>query len=613
MLLSGTTIGRYVVQRKLAEGGMAEIYLASAIGAEGFSKDVVIKVVRSFLATDQQFVQMFISEARLASRLNHANIVQIFDFGKHDTTYYLAMEYVRGASLSDLRKRCREQSAVFPPAVAAKICSEVARGLHYAHNSTEGGQRLGVVHRDVTPHNVLLSFDGAVKLTDFGIAKATTSHTAPGMLKGKFAYMSPEQSRGEKVDARTDIFALGIILWELLTGSRLFDGDTDVAVLRAVQEALIAPPSRINPEIPEALSEIVMRALMREPNDRFATAAQFERALATWVMKTADTLDEASVAHFLQAMYRDEYQAEIRHFSGNSSPAVAPHDDPAAVAPADTLRAHRSEHFDALTIAPHTQSETPIKNRVALATPNPVISREAESSSLNRAQTEVAVRLHMSPAGPAVMQPQPVEPAPTPSRGDGDSVAREAGGIHLKSKAPAIALSVAALIAVVALVFAGRRDSKVVTDQIVAAPPAIDVAAEPSTSIEVEFDAGTHIVADQPNEPTPTTEAPIAIAPQVGTNEVPSTDAGVTSRPARGFSKLSTHVASSRGTLVVKATPYATVLIGKRLLGEVVGTRSFPLSAGSYLITLKHNKVTRSTPVLIRPDEISTVDFNVDE
>ncbi len=187
MLSPGSTIGRYVVSKKLAEGGMAEVYLASAVGPEGFAKEVVIKVVRSFLANDQQFIDLFIAEARLSSKLNHANVVQIFDFGKVDDSYYLAMEYVRGASLWELRKRCRERGVPFPPTLAAEIGAQVARGLQYAHSLTDRGQPLGLVHRDVTPHNVLLSFDGAVKLTDFGIAKAGTSQTAPGILKGKFA------------------------------------------------------------------------------------------------------------------------------------------------------------------------------------------------------------------------------------------------------------------------------------------------------------------------------------------------------------------------------------------------------------------------------------------
>lgn len=231
MLAPGTSIGRYEIKRRLAEGGMAEVYLAQATGPEGFAKDVVIKVVRGFLSSDQQFIDMFINEARLSSRLNHANVVQIFDFGKHQQSYFIAMEYVRGTSLFDLRKRCRDRGIPFPPTLVAEIGAQVARGLQYAHSLSDKGKPLGIVHRDVTPHNVLLSFDGAVKLTDFGIAKASTTHTAPGVLKGKFAYMAPEQARGEMVDSRTDIFALGVVLWEMLTGGRLFDGDSELAVL----------------------------------------------------------------------------------------------------------------------------------------------------------------------------------------------------------------------------------------------------------------------------------------------------------------------------------------------------------------------------------------------
>src|SRR5262249_33379216 len=207
-LAAGTPIGKYVVRRKLAEGGMAELYLAAARGPEGFEKDVVIKRVRPGLADDPGFVRMFIAEARVASRLNHANLVTIFDFDKHQDTYYLAMEYVRGHSLWELRRRCQERGVPVPPTLAAQIGMELARGLAYAHRLTEGGKPLELVHRDVTPHNVLLSFDGAVKLTDFGIAKAGGRSTASGVLKGKFAYMSPHQPPRPALHARTHLSAL---------------------------------------------------------------------------------------------------------------------------------------------------------------------------------------------------------------------------------------------------------------------------------------------------------------------------------------------------------------------------------------------------------------------
>jgi eukaryotic-like serine/threonine-protein kinase len=305
-LAAGTPIGKYVVRRKLAEGGMAELYLAAALGPEGFEKDVVIKRVRPGLADDPGFVRMFIAEARLASRLNHANLVHIFDFDKHQDTYYLAMEYVRGHSLWELRRRCQERGVPVPPTLAAQIGMELARGLAYAHRLTEGGKPLGLVHRDVTPHNVLLSFDGAVKLTDFGIAKAGGRSTASGVLKGKFAYMSPEQARGDAVDARTDVFALGVTLWELLTGSRLFEGDGDAAVLRAVQERIIVPPARLNPDVPPAVDAAVMRALERDLTRRWPSAQELERALAGFLLGGARALEDTDVGAFLRRLFPEE-------------------------------------------------------------------------------------------------------------------------------------------------------------------------------------------------------------------------------------------------------------------------------------------------------------------
>ncbi|HZI08942.1 MAG TPA: protein kinase [Myxococcus sp.] len=302
-LEAGTQIGKYVIRRKLAEGGMAEIYLCTARGPEGFEKEVVIKRVRAFLASDPEFVGMFIAEARLASRLNHANVVQIFDFDKHEDTYYLAMEYVRGCSLWELRKRCKELMVPVPPMLVAHIGAEVARGLHYAHRLRVNGQPLDLVHRDVTPHNVLLAYEGAVKLTDFGIAKAGNRLTQPGVLKGKFAYMSPEQARGEPVDARTDVFALGVVLWEMLTGGRLFDGDSEVAVLRAVQQSAIPPPARLNPDVPADLDAAIVRALEREPSARFQTAGELERALAQCVLKHATSVDDTDLPAFLRRLF----------------------------------------------------------------------------------------------------------------------------------------------------------------------------------------------------------------------------------------------------------------------------------------------------------------------
>jgi serine/threonine protein kinase len=310
-LSPGERVDRYVIRRKLAEGGMAEVFLASHRGPEGFEKDVVLKCVRSALASDPSFVKMFVAEARIASKLNHANIVHIFDFDRYGTTYYLAMEYVPGGSLAELQSRARARQVAIPPLLAAQVALEVVRGLGYAHRLTDQGQPLHLVHRDVTPHNVLLSFDGAVKLGDFGIAKATSQATTAGMLKGKFAYMSPEQARGEPVDARTDLYALGITLWETLTLTRLFDGESDVAVLRAVQEQPIGSPVRLNPRVDPDLEGVVMRALERSPAARFQSAQELERALHGYVARRASSLEDTDVGALVRVLFADELRAAL--------------------------------------------------------------------------------------------------------------------------------------------------------------------------------------------------------------------------------------------------------------------------------------------------------------
>ena len=334
-LQPGTLIGRYVVVRKLAEGGMAEIFLAAAQGPEGFEKEVVIKRIRPGFANDPSFVQMFVEEAKVVSRLSHANIVQIIDFARHEETYYLAMEYVRGRSLSEAHKRARELSVPLPPVLVAHLGQEVARGLAYAHRLSDGGHPLELVHRDVTPHNILLSYDGAVKLTDFGIAKASNRATSSGMLKGKFAYMSPEQARGERVDPRTDVFALGVTLWELLTSGRLFDAESDVGVLRAVQEREVLAPSVLNPEVDEELDRVILRALDRDVSRRYQSAQELERALAHVVLRTARSPDDTDVGLWMRELFPIEAKrAEPSVSRSVPPPASSRRPTPALVAAA---------------------------------------------------------------------------------------------------------------------------------------------------------------------------------------------------------------------------------------------------------------------------------------
>jgi len=280
------TFGRYQLVRRLAVGGMAELYLARQVGPEGFEKQLVVKRILPQLAGNQDFVAMFLDEARIAARLAHPNVVQVFDFGEAQGSPYLVMEYLQG---EDLRKIWRQAQALrlpIPQALTCRIASEVCAGLDHAHKQTDpSGRPLGIIHRDVSPQNILVSYDGAVKLVDFGIAKAadTAVVTRSGVLKGKYAYMSPEQAAGRPLDHRTDVFALGVVVYELLTGARLFKRDSDRATLAAVAACEVEPPSAREPRVPADLSALVMRALERDPTQRYQEARAFGEALEGWL------------------------------------------------------------------------------------------------------------------------------------------------------------------------------------------------------------------------------------------------------------------------------------------------------------------------------------------
>jgi serine/threonine protein kinase len=277
---------RYRVIKRLEAGGMAEVYLGEASSLEGFKKRVAIKRVLPHLAQNDSFIQMFLDEARLSARLNHANIVSVFDISARDDTYFLIMEFIDGANLKKILECLHRRGQVFPLPQAIFCCAEACRGLSYAHElHDENGKPLGIVHRDISPPNIMLTKRGEVKVADFGLAKAGTqlSQTDPGVVKGKFSYLSPEAAFGREVDARADIFSLGIVLWEMLAGRRLFLGETDYATVKLVQQANIPRLSPLNPSVDDMFEEIMMRALARDPDDRFRSAQAFGDALTGYL------------------------------------------------------------------------------------------------------------------------------------------------------------------------------------------------------------------------------------------------------------------------------------------------------------------------------------------
>ncbi|HEX6838335.1 MAG TPA: protein kinase [Polyangia bacterium] len=303
--------GKYEILRRIAVGGMAEIYLARAVGIEGFEKLVVLKRILPQYADNEEFVHMFLDEARLAATLHHSNIVQVYDIGAVDTQYFLSMEFLHGQDGRQLMKACATRHLPLGRNNALAIGIGVLAGLHYAHERVVDGRPLDLVHRDVSPQNVFVTYDGGVKLLDFGIARASSrlTETRSGTLKGKIAYMSPEQCAGFPVDRRSDIFAAAIILWEMTTGKRLYTGSSDFEILRKVKEEDAPPPSSVVPDYPPELERIVMKGLARDRERRYATAEEMQVELEEFARGERLALSSVSLSRFVRELFKSELEA----------------------------------------------------------------------------------------------------------------------------------------------------------------------------------------------------------------------------------------------------------------------------------------------------------------
>jgi len=308
-----TRFGKYTLLDRLAVGGMAEIFLARQEGMEGFEKTVVIKRILPALTRSEGFVTMFLNEARLASQLTHPNIVQIYELGRAGENHFIAMEYIFGRDMARIIPKAAALGIPFPEVYALRIAASVCEGLYYAHQKTDAwGNPLHIVHRDVTPENIFVSFDGMVKVLDFGIAKARgqVGRTQIGEIKGKVAYMSPEQCLGQPLDQRSDIFSLGVVLYEWLTGYRLFTGDSEVAVLKSITDGKIYGPSYFKPGIPAAVEEVVMRALEKDRERRYASAWDMQRDLEKAMGEFPFRPSSIHLSNFLKQLFAGELDEE---------------------------------------------------------------------------------------------------------------------------------------------------------------------------------------------------------------------------------------------------------------------------------------------------------------
>lgn len=295
-----TSFGKYRVGEQLGTGGMASVHVAEVCGPHGFRRRVALKRLLPQWSADAEYVELFLHEAQLAANLRHPNIATVYDFGSADGEHYLAMELVRGPSLKQLVQHCRATVGLVPYPIVVHLLSQICEALAYAHDLCDAaGRPLGIIHRDVTPANIVVSNGGIAKLIDFGVAKSRSSHTRVGIIKGKLAYVAPEYVDGQ-LDRRVDLWGLGVVAYELLTNQRLFDADDDVELVRLVQEAPITQPSRFNPDLPHELEAIVMTALQREPALRWQNAGAMCTALRGFAREHGNAPTYGDVAEWIE-------------------------------------------------------------------------------------------------------------------------------------------------------------------------------------------------------------------------------------------------------------------------------------------------------------------------
>jgi serine/threonine protein kinase len=325
--ISETVYGPYRLLERIAVGGMAEVFKGKRSGVEGFEKIVAVKRILPHLSDNQEFVKMFIDEAKMVAGLTHPNIVQIFDLGKIEKTYFIAMEYVHGRDLRTIVKRAKERGMRVPLDLGVLIVGKVCSALEYAHRKKDDrGRALKIVHRDVSPQNILISYEGDVKLTDFGIAKAAAraTHTDRGALRGKLLYMSPEQANGKSMDCRSDVFSMGIVFYEMITDQRPFMATSEKSILEMVRECQVAPTITINARVPPRLDKIVMKSLSRDPEDRYQDAADMARDLERFLHeRNTPNPTAVELARFMEVLFDEKERGAANivhdeHTSGGS-------------------------------------------------------------------------------------------------------------------------------------------------------------------------------------------------------------------------------------------------------------------------------------------------------
>ena len=544
---------RFALLGRIAFGGMAEIFLARESSATGASRHLVIKRILPHVADDEGFVTMFLDEARLAIRLQHPNICPIYEFGEAAGTWFIAMEWVNGVPLGKLIRKARATGGI-PIPVTVRVLAQISEALHYAHRARdENGQPLGIVHRDVSPQNIMISYSGSVKLLDFGVAKASShsTKTQAGVVKGKLAYMAPEQCRGEEIDARADVFALGVCLFEALTGRPLYHRTTEFETLKAVMDDPVPSVRSFKPELPADLDAIVQRALAKSVDDRWQSAGELQEALEQWLTDHREMMNAARTGQYLESLYAEEIAR---------GPSV------------------------------NTTTLTQTVRRDSL----PAVSASAPNA-------------RAAGVGPIAHTPQPFTPAPAASQAQ-----IETGKVERRSRPPATKKSVLPIVLGVVILLAimlgvgGAFAVWAVTDDvapIAATPPtANDTGGQaPVSAVGAAEAMRDDVLADAPL----VADAPPAGALPVGV-ETPPIAAGdqAPREPVR---------ARAQGTLAVNTRPWSKVYVGSRLLGTTpFGGVSVPAGNASLRLVDRDGNTHRRT-VRVEPGREATAFFDLSE
>ncbi|CAM3466676.1 protein kinase [Corallococcus sp. ZKHCc1 1396] len=567
-------LGKYQLVRKLASGGMAEVFLAKAAGPRGFEKTLVLKRILPHLAEDEAFVEMFLGEAKLAAQLDHPNVVQIFDFGEADGSYFLAMEYIDGPTLRRLIKRSTEQQAPLPVALCAKMVACAAEGLAFAHElaDPETGTPLGLVHRDISPENVLVSRQGAVKVVDFGIAKvAGQSHrTQTGVVKGKVAYMPPEQLQARNMDARVDVYALGMVLYELLTGRRPFDAATEVGMMQAILFEPFVPAVERRPDLPPAMQRILERALAKDRAERYPDCRELQADLERFVMSQGEPVGAFQISRLVAQVTENAstpptpVAAKVRETAvldveAPGKPKLRPEGEAPRAAEALTtpMPAGKGTAWGAKAGAERADGSGRDSLEAPALTGQPALSGSIDAAT--DPATPSAGNLLPRGASPA----RAVAPPPTPARGDVVEPASPVG-----KPASRRGVVVASVVALGALVSAGGwvvlgSGSKPVAPVVKGDSPPKDPTLTngapedplvPSGALVVVTDAGVEDAGAEEADAGPT-DADAGAA-------TTSPDAGRPVRPSRPLRPL------AKGRVEFRIRPYATVYLDGKNLGQ---------------------------------------------